>query len=111
MNTQPQRILVIEIKTIDNPGFDSSQLSTIKFFDTSAEYKVDLSYKQIGSAIIDAILRLGSNYRHPLLYDVQIIPGDGTDTSDPQLDKSPTRRRRRRRRKANSWFYGYNACS
>ena len=99
---QPKRILVVEIRTADNPGFDSSQLSTIKLFETTDKYQVDLNYKQIGSAIIDAILRLGSNYRHPLLYDVQVIAGDDLDTSKPQLDKSPPRRRRRRRRKTNS---------
>ena len=27
----PQRILVIEIKTIDNPGLDDSQISTMQF--------------------------------------------------------------------------------
>ena len=98
----PKRILVIEIKTMDNPGFDSSQLSTIKFFETTDKYQINLNYKQIGSAIIDAILRLGSNYRHPLHFDVQVLPGDELDTSDPQVDKSPTTRRRRRRRKTNS---------
>jgi len=77
MNHQPKRILVVEIKTLDNPGFDSSQLSTIKFFETTDKYQVDLNYKQIGSAIIDA---------------------DDLDTNDPQLDKAPARRRRRRRK-------------
>ena len=95
--SNPRRILVVEIKTIDNPGFDSSQLSTIKLLGNPDDYQVALNCQLLRSAIVDAVLRLGSNYRHPLLFDVQILPGDETDTNPQPSNPRPNRRRRRKK--------------
>ncbi len=90
---QPERILVIEIRTMDNPGFDSTQLSTLTAFSDSQRLYLSSDLEIIRTAILDAIVHLGSNYRHPLLFDVQVLTGDQIDASE----HSPRRRKRRRR--------------
>ena len=52
-----------------------------------------LRIAQIRSKIIE-VVRLGSNYRHPLLFDVQIVPGDGTDAIIASTERSPKRKRK-----------------
>ena len=89
--SQPERILVVEIKTADNPDLDTSQLSTLTFHQDTGKLYLRSEFEEIKSAITDAIVRLGSNYRHPLFFDVQVIP-DESKSEDP-----PNRRRRRRR--------------
>ena len=80
MNLQ-KRLLVVEVKTIDNPGLDRSQLSTITAFSNLGQLYLseDSGLEFIKSAIIEAVIHLGSNYRHPLLFNVQIVPGDELD--------------------------------
>jgi len=95
--SEPERILVIEIKTLENPGFDSSQLSTITLLGNPDNYQVALNCQLLRSAIVDAVLRLGSNYRHPLLFDVQILPDNETDTNPQPSNPRPNRRRRRKK--------------
>ena len=67
--TTPQRILIVEIRTLDNPDLDSSQLSTLIAHREQGRLYLD-SIDAIRSAIVDGIVHLGSNYRHPLLFDV-----------------------------------------
>ena len=67
---KPKRILIIEIKTIDNPDLDSSQLSTLTFNQERGKLYLSSDFEEIKSAIVDAVLCLGSNYRHPLHFDV-----------------------------------------
>ena len=93
MNT-PERILIIEIKTAENPDLDSSQLSTLTFHQDTGKLYLRSDFEEIKSAITDAVLCLGSNYRHPLHFNVQVIPDES------KSDNSPTRRRRRRRRRS-----------
>jgi len=88
----PQRILVIEIKTADNPSLDSSQMSTLTFHQNTGKLYLRSDFEEIKSAISDAVLCLGSNYRHPLYFDVQVIP-------DKSKSDNPSNRRRRRRRR------------
>ena len=90
--TTPQRILIVEIRTLDNPDLDSSQLSTLIAHREQGRLYLD-SIDAIRSAIVDGIVHLGSNYRHPLLFDVQVIP---------ESTKPRSKRRRRRRRPSNS---------
>ena len=90
----PQRILVIEIKTIDNPGLDDSQISTITFHQETGKLYLRSHVEQVRSAITDAVVHLGSNYRHPLHFDVQVIPDES------KSDNPCTRRRRRRKRRS-----------
>ena len=93
MNSQPQRILIIEIKTADNPDLDGSQLSTLTFHKERGKLHLRSSIEEIQFAITDAIVHLGSNYRHPLHYDVQVIP-------DKSKSDNPSNRKRRRRRRS-----------
>ena len=88
-----QRILVVEIKTIENPDLDSSQLSEITFHQETGKIYLSSHVEQIRSAIENAVLRLGSNYRHPLYFDVQVIPAESRSDNP-----SNGRRRRRKRR-------------
>ena len=96
---QPKRLLVVEIRTLDNPGFDSSQLSTLTAFSDSQQLYLSSDMESIRTAILDAIVHLGSNYRHPLYFDVQVLPRDEMDASE----HSPQRRRRRRRRRTQTF--------
>ena len=99
--TQPKRILVVEIRTEDNPGIDSSQLSMLTAHREKGRIYLD-SIDTIKSAVIDGIVHLGSNFRHPLLFDVQVVPGDELDAAEPNPDKPPSKSRRRRKRRSNS---------
>ncbi|HEY9768578.1 MAG TPA: hypothetical protein V6C71_08730 [Coleofasciculaceae cyanobacterium] len=90
---QPSRLLVVEIRTIDNPGFDLAQLSTLTYFGDSQRLYLSDDLESIRTAIVDAILDLGSNYRHPLLFDVQVINASIASNHRPQ------RQRRRRTKK------------
>ena len=96
--TKPQRIVVIEIKTMDNPGLDSSQLATLTAFSNSNQIYLGSEIEPIKLAILDAIVHLGSNYRHPLLFNVQVLPGDKMDAymSSIRHSKSGLRRRKRK---------------
>lgn len=94
---QPQRLIVIEIRTIDNPGLDSSQLSTIKAFESSHGLYLSWDVEPLKQAILDAVVHLGSNYRHPLLYSVQVVPGDKADSIIASVTKDDRRQRRCKR--------------
>ena len=79
MNSSKQ-ILIIEIKTIDSGSFDTQQLEKMIIYqDHRNKYFLSTGVERIKTAILDAIPRLGSNYRHPLLFGVQIFPGDAID--------------------------------
>jgi len=73
---QPQRILTVEIRTEQNPNFHSSQMPTLTFLQDGENLYLKSDIKQIISAIVDAVLHLGSNYRHPLYFNVQVIPAE-----------------------------------
>lgn len=91
--SQPKRILIVEIRTIDNPGFDSSQINSITIDEVGGELFLDFSFlDSIASAVFDGVVSLGSNFRHPLLFFVQVVPGNSQKSNKP-----PSRRRRRRR--------------
>ena len=95
-------ILIIEIRTEQNPNLDSSELSTIIAHRNRGELYLESSdIEQIKSVIADAITHLGSNYRHPLYFDVQVIPGDDIDSINPEFDQSSPKRQRRRRKTKN----------
>ena len=102
--SDPQRILVIEIKTIDNPGLDSSQISTMQFREEHNIYCLAFDRDKVELAVVDGIFNLDNNYRHPLYFHVQPLPDNGknVDNCEQTVDMSSARRRRRRRRKANS---------
>ena len=102
---QSQRILVVEIRTMDNSNLEPSQISSITVYENSGSYYLTLDLSQIRAVIIEAvktIISLGNNYRHPLYFDVQIVPGSGMETGVTLTpDRDRRRGRQRRKRKTN----------
>ena len=73
-------LLSIEIRTIE-PSLnnrDPDSVVTI-FCDPQDNCFIGSSLDQIKTAILGAIPHLGTNFRHPLFFNVQILPGDQTD--------------------------------
>lgn len=100
MSEPTQQILIVEIKTVDSASFDTGQLnSMVVYQDSSDNYFVSTGIERITRAINEAIPCLGSNYRHPLLFNVQVIPGDEIEASLASVKDSKGRFRRSRRRK------------
>ena len=79
MSLQSQQILIVEIKTVESVSINPEQLNPMVIYrDPSNNYFVSTGIKKIERAITEAIVRLGSNYRHPLYFDVQVLSGDET---------------------------------
>ena len=98
MMNSPNRTLIVEVKTVENSHFDLAQTSPlIVYQDASSNYYLATSNSQIEQAILAAIPRLGSNYRHPLLFDVQVILGDESEAFVASIKQSPNSRSRVRR--------------
>lgn len=112
MNPSKQ-ILVVEIKTIDSAEFDTQQLSggqhsreahelrpqkMIIYRNSRNRYFLFTGIEKIRTAILDAIPRFGSNYHHPLLFDVQILPGNEMDAYMASIDEVRSQVQDRRRK-------------
>jgi len=89
--SQSQRLLIIEVRTVDSlTDYDRFQVDNIilhrdpeRYAERNRSNNYYLSLQQLWrlkAAIIDAIPRLGSNYRHPLLFDTQVVSGDEADS-------------------------------
>jgi hypothetical protein len=77
---QQSPILIVEIRIVDRVDFDPAQVSSMTVFqDSASKYHLATGIKKIESAIVAAIPHLGNNFRHPLLFNVQILPGDKID--------------------------------
>ena len=90
-------LLSVEIKTIKPNLNDLEAHSTLTIFCNSQDQCfIAKGLDEIKTAIIGAIPHLGTNSRHPLLFDVQILPGDKTDAliASCEPPNSPTVRRR-----------------
>lgn len=66
--------------------------------DDERNFQIATGINYIERAIVEAVIHLGSNYRHPLLFNVQVIPGDeiGTNAAlfdSPRASKSRVRRK------------------
>ena len=99
----PNRTLIVEVKTVENSRFDPAQTSPlIVYQDASSNYYLATGNSQIEAAILAAIPHLGSNYRHPLLFDVQVLPGSRISAFVASLNnqQSPNSKRRVRRTRA-----------
>lgn len=85
-----QQVLVIEIRTVDANNFDSSQLHNMTIFHDrkNNSYHLGIGLNTIAGAILEII---------PLLFDVQVIPGDNSDAIIASTKQSPNRTRRKRR--------------
>ena len=89
-----RRILIVEIKTVESDVYDDSQLHSLTIYQDSNSCYLAKGIEVIKSAILSVIPRLGSNYKHPLLFDVQVLPGDGTDAIVASTERSPKRKRK-----------------
>ena len=73
-------LLQVEIKAFEFTQDDLDKRPTIFILcDRQDNCYIATGIKEIKTAIIGAIPHLGSNYRHPLLFDVQILPGEEMD--------------------------------
>ena len=98
MNSSPQQILIVEIKTIEGDSIEISQLQKMTVVrDSKRRYHLAVGIEQVKSAILEAIPRLESNYRHPLYFEVQVIPGDRSDAIIASAENLLNRRKRSRK--------------
>ena len=98
MMNSPNRTLIVEIRTVERSQFNSVQTSPlIVYQDASSNYYLATGNSQIERAILAAVPRLGSNYRHPLLFDVQVISSNKIDAFFASVKQSPNSRPRVRR--------------
>ena len=76
----PTYLLSIEIRTIEpsSNNLDPDSVITI-YCDRHNNCFIGSSLDQIKTAIIGTIPHLGTNFRHPLFFNVQILPGDKLD--------------------------------
>ena len=67
----------------------SQSVPIIKMYlDELGNYQFATGIEEIKRAILGIIPHLGSNYRHPLLFDVQILPGGRIDAYFASIDSS-----------------------
>ena len=93
-----RKLIIVEVKMADDDDFDLSQVNSLTIYqDSENHYHFVGNLKEIQRAIGDAIVHLGNNYRHPLIYDVQVIPGNEMDAVIASVDTHPNVHRRRRR--------------
>ena len=77
MNQSNQQIIIVEVRTVNSASFDPSQLEKMIIYqDGNNKYHVYKGMKRIETAIAQVIPRLGSNFRHPLLFDVQVFENE-----------------------------------
>lgn len=92
-------LLSVEIKTIEpsRNNLDPNSVITI-YYDPQDNCFIGSNLEQVKTAILSAIPHLGTNFRYPLLFNVQIESGDQTDafiastqTSSPRLRQRMTK--------------------
>ena len=99
MNGESRKLLIVEIRIADETDFDPSQVQPITIYQDARNYYHSTNQmKEIKRAMGDAVIHLGNNFRHPLIYDVQVVPGDEVDAVMTSDLKPNARRRRRFRR-------------
>lgn len=75
-----QHFLSLEIRTQASPPMELESIPIITIMqDTHNNYFFATSIDLIKSAILGTIPHLDSNYRYPLLFQIQIIPGNRAD--------------------------------
>ena len=94
-----RKLIIVEIRIANETDYDPSQVQQLTIYrDPDNHYHSDNKMKEIKRAMGDAIVHFGNNFRHPLLYDVQVVPGDEMDALMAFDDTQSQRRRRRGRR-------------
>lgn len=97
-----RKLLIVEIRIADETDFDPSQVVPITIYqdDRNHYYSTD-RMKEIKRAMGDAVVNFGNNFRHPLLYDAQVIPGDEIDAVMASMNRNFNTLRQRRRVRRN----------
>ena len=94
---QRSPVLKIEFTMVDRESIDPNQIQPLNIYqDLEGHYFSGKAIKQIKKAIVKIVLRLGSNFRHPLYFDVQIFPQGQTNLVDILFDRSSSSTRYRR---------------
>ena len=100
---QPQQVLIVEIRTVENISLPVQQLEKMTVYqDTNNHYFILSGVERIEKAIIEAIPRLGSNYRHPLLYNAQVVPRNEINAYSASHNRQSPNRNRRVRKTNNN---------
>ena len=98
MTQRSRKLLIVEIRIANETDFDSSQVQSLTIYrDSENHYHSNNQMKEIKRAMGDAIVYFGNNYRHPLLYDVQVVSGDNMDAVMASVERHPNAHRRRRK--------------
>jgi hypothetical protein len=100
-------LLSVEIKTIDSQSNHLDVPSNLVIFcDPQGNCFIAQGLDQIKAAIIGAIPHLGTNSRHPLLFNVQILPGDHADALIFSIEREKNQLPGRRLRYAKRYPLG-----
>lgn len=103
MTQQSRKLLVVEIRIADETDFDSSQVVPLTVYqDACSYYHSHNQMVEIKRAMGDAVAYFGNNFRHPLLYDVRVVPGDEMDAIIASSNNSRTRSVERRIRRTEN---------
>jgi hypothetical protein len=75
-----KHFLSLEIRTLASPPLELDSIPIITIMqDAHNHYFIATGIETIKSAITDSIPYLGTNFRHPLLFNLQIKSGDRLD--------------------------------
>jgi hypothetical protein len=98
-----EHFLSLEIRTqASPPPIELEVLPMITIMqDTHNHYFIATGIETITTAIIDSIPHLGTNFRYPLLFQIEIIPGDRLDALIASFTQTPSPRLRQRISKQN----------
>ena len=96
-------LLCVEIKTIDSQSITIDAHSSLLIFcDPQANCFIAQGLDEIKTAIIGAIPQIGTNSHHPLLFNVQIEPGERTDALICSIEHEKTKLSGRRLRQTGN---------
>jgi hypothetical protein len=71
-----KHFLSLEIRTLASPPLELDSIRTITIMqDAHNHYFIATGIETIKSAITDSIPHLGTNFRYPLLFQIEIISG------------------------------------
>ena len=93
-----RKLLIVEIRIANETDYDPSQVQSLTIYrDSENHYHSNNQMNEIKRAMGDAIVYFGNNFRHPLLYDVQVVPGGEMDAVMASIERHPNAHLRRRR--------------
>ena len=95
-----RKLIIVEIIIANETDYDPSQVQPLTIYqDSENHYHSNNQMKEIKQAMGNAIVYFGNNFRHPLLYDVRVVPGDEIDATIASIDYNLNAHQRKRRGK------------